>query len=215
MSPAPARPKIYHITHVDTLASIIADGMLISDREIANRGGPPVVIGMSTIKARRLTLPVGCHSGTMVGDYVPFYFCPRSVMLYLIYCANHPELKYRGGQDPIVHLEADLQRVVDWADRSGRRWCFSLSNAGAFYTPFRASLGQLHEINWDAVGAKDWRQDEFKEGKQAEFLVHESFPWTLIEGIGVISPDFKVRTEKILAGAQHRPPVEIRTDWYY
>ena len=43
---------------------------------------------MGEIKARRLAQPVRCNPGTLVGDYVPFYFCPRSVMLYLIYKAN-------------------------------------------------------------------------------------------------------------------------------
>jgi len=47
-----------------------------------------------------------------VGDYVPFYFCPRSIMLFIIHQANHPELDYRGGQVPIVHLQADLHTSV-------------------------------------------------------------------------------------------------------
>ncbi len=54
------------------------------------RGGPAGSIGMSNIKQRRLQLPLRCHKGDSVGEYVPFYFCPRSVMLYLIYRANHP-----------------------------------------------------------------------------------------------------------------------------
>lgn len=109
MTQPPGRPKIYHITHVDNLGGIIADGGLVSDREIIERGGPTQTIGMSDIKRRRVEeIAVYCHPGTKVGDYVPFYFCPRSVMLYVIHCANHPELIYRGGQEPIVHLEADL-----------------------------------------------------------------------------------------------------------
>ncbi len=39
---------------------------------------------MSEIKRRRVEeLEVDCHPGTKVGDYVPFYFCPRSVMLFV------------------------------------------------------------------------------------------------------------------------------------
>jgi ssDNA thymidine ADP-ribosyltransferase DarT-like protein len=107
----PPRPRIYHITHVDNLADIAADGVIWSDSVTARRGGPAAAIGMSTIKQRRLCeLLVKCHPETFVGEYVPFYFCPRSIMLYLIYMANHPELTYRGGQEPIVHLEADLNR---------------------------------------------------------------------------------------------------------
>ncbi len=39
-----------------------------------------------------------------------------------------PELTYRGGQGPIVHLEADLHQVVAWTEACVRRWVFSLSN---------------------------------------------------------------------------------------
>ncbi len=131
MTTPPARPKVYHITHVDNLRKIATDGELRSDAAIIARGGPVQTIGMSGIKQRRVEeLEVACHPGTKVGDYVPFYFCPRSVMLYVIHCANHPELTYRGGQEPIVHLEADVHAVIQWAKRTGTRWAFSLSNAG-------------------------------------------------------------------------------------
>jgi hypothetical protein len=112
------------------------------------------LIGMSSIKRRRLGLTISCHYGLNVGDCVPFYFCSRSVTLYVIHRANHPELSYTGGQGPIVHLEADLHRVVRWAEENGRRWAFSMSNAGAAYTQFRAQLDQLSEINWAAVAAQ-------------------------------------------------------------
>jgi len=144
MTKPPDRPKIYHITHVDNLGGIVAEGGLVSDREMLSRGGPVQAIGMSGIKRRRVeALPVDCHPGTKVGDYVPFYFCPRSVMLYVIHCANHPELTYRGGQEPIVHLEADLYSVIEWAEANNRRWTFSLSNAGAYYTEFRSQAEAL------------------------------------------------------------------------
>jgi hypothetical protein len=100
MSPPPATPRVYHITHVNNLPAIIANGGLISDAAMIARGGPAATIGMGTIKQRRLTLPVKCHPGLNVGDCVPFYFCPRSIMLFVIHCANHPELTYRGGQGP-------------------------------------------------------------------------------------------------------------------
>lgn len=216
MSPVPAQPKIYHITHVDNLAAIVNDRKLVSDATILARGGPSVTIGMSAIKKRRVEeIAVSCHPNTMVGDYVPFYFCPRSVMLYLLHRANHPDLTYLGGQDLIVHLEADLHEVIGWADTQNRRWTFSLSNAGARYVETRNRLDQLDEVNWTAVAETDFRSSDIKEGKQAEFLVHESFPWKLVRRIGVYSADIKVRAEASLAHAIHRPPVEILRNWYY
>ena len=87
--PAPAHPKIYHIVHVDKLASIAGDDMLLSDAAMRARGGPPQNIGMQNIKDARLHMPVDCNPGTNVGEYVPFSFCPRSVMLNILWYANH------------------------------------------------------------------------------------------------------------------------------
>jgi hypothetical protein len=215
MTSPPLRPKIYHITHVDNLAAIIAGGALISDAAMIARGGPSAPIGMSNIKQRRLSLPVHCHPGDHVGDYVPFYFCPRSIMLFVIHCANHPELTYRGGQEPIAHLEADLHDVVAWATAARRRWAFSLSNAGAYYTQFCANLTDLHQLDWTAIHATDFRSPAVKEGKQAEFLVHGSFPWTLVAMVGVSSPAVRARAVTAVAAGSHQPRVVVQRDWYY
>ena len=180
------------------------------------QGGPAVSIGMNTIKLRRLReLPVKCHPGDYVGEYVPFYFCPRSIMLYMLHMANHPELTYRDGQGPITHLEADLRRSVAWADAEGRRWAFTLSNAGAFYAEFRNDLARLDDVDWEAVSNKNFRTSEVKEGKQAEFLMYETFPWNLISRIGVQSEAMQERVGSALDGAAHCPPVVVRPDWYF
>jgi len=212
--PVPTQPKIYHIVHVDNLSSIVSDGHLWSDSVMVQRQGG-TVIGMGSIKQRRLGLPISCHNGTKVGEFVPFYFCSRSIMLYVIHCANHPELTYRGGQQPIIHLEADLHQVVQWAEANGRRWAFSLSNAGAVYAQFRVGLDKLNDINWDAVAATDFRPPDIKEAKQAEFLVQKSFPWRLVERIGVHSQGIVTKVSAAMHGAAHRPRIEIRREWYY
>lgn len=215
MSTPPQNPKIYHITPVDNLPSIIADGMVMSDAAMIARGGPATSIGMSSIKQRRLILPVDCHPGDHVGDYVPFYFCPRSVMLYVIHCANHPSLTYLGGQQPIVHLEADLHTVIDWADEDERRWAFSLSNAGAVYTEFRSKVSKLKEIDWKAVANPIFRDPQVKEAKQAEFLVRDSFPWRLVEQVGVCSARYEKKVKQMLSKSTHKPAVSVRQNWYF
>ena len=219
--PAPTNPKIYHITHIDNLPSILNDGYLISDAEMIKRGGPNSNIGMTDIKQRRLKLPVKVLENVLVGECVPFNFCPRSVMLYIIHMANHPNLQYRGGQEPIVHLEADLNKVVAWADHHRVPWAFSLSNAAAHYTHFRDSLSQLGDVNWAAVHATQFRQGDVREDKQAEFLLYRAFPWHLIDRIGVRSSAIKVRVQRDLNAALnanpmvHQPSVTILPNWYY
>ena len=98
---------------------------------------------------------------------------------------------------------------------TGRRWAFTLSNAGAVYTEFRKRLNQLGEINWAAVGATDFRDPAIKEGKQAEFLLQGFFPWELVRRIGVHSVDIQRRVSHALTGTAHRPPVEICPAWYF
>ena len=222
----PAASKIYHIVHVDRLPSIIADGGLLCDAEIVRRAAADpehdmgTTIGMGSIKQRRLNeLTLTSHPDLYVGQCVPFYFCPRSIMLYLIHRANDPELTYRGGQGPIVHLELDLGGAIQWADQNGRRWAFTLSNAGARYFEDRASLAELGEIDWDAVQARLWSgkgiSHSVKEGKQAEFLMEGFSSWELVIRIGVKSQNVYGEVREFIQATDHKPHVEIKPDWYY
>ena len=136
-------------------------------------------------------------------------------MLYLIHMGNAPGLEYRGGQDPIVHLRADLRETVAWAKQEGRRWAFTLSNAGSLYFQDRDDLDDLKEVNWDAVEAQMWSASEVKEGKQAEFLIEEAFPWTLVERIGVRTLETQRRARAAIGDDEHRPTVSIQRPWYY
>ena len=183
------------------------------DAEVARRSLLGTTIGMNSIKQRRLSLPLISHPDLHVGDCVPFYFCPRSVMLYLIHRANYPGLDYRGGQGPIVHLEADLRRTVAWAEEQGLRWAFTTSNAGSRFFDDYSNLAQLDKIDWNAVQARDWQQ--CKEGKQAEFLIEQQFPWELVSRIGVQSMPVCRQVRAALESTAHKPPVKISRNWYY
>ena len=215
----PTEPKIYHIAHVDRLASIVEDGALWCDATMSERSGTGTTIGMSSIKRRRLTNPLNSHRNLRVGDCVPFYFCPRSTMLYVIHMSNHPELDYRGGQGLIVHLEADLRNSVAWADANHKRWAFTPSNAGASYFEDYMNLRQLDKVDWAAVQANRWSgagvDGSVKEGKQAEFLIESSFPWKLVLRIGVHSRQTRDMVLRAVQASYHQPPVEIKPDWYY
>lgn len=171
---------------------------------------------MNKIKERRLNLlKLKSHPDLSVGGCVPFYFCPRSVMLYIIYRANDPDLSYRGGQEPIIHLEVDLHQAVTWAETSDQRWAFSVSNAGSSYFEDYCDLEDLGKVDWEAVQSQQWSAPPVKEGKQAEFLMESSFPWRLVARVGVISDIFARQVSTELQEAIHKPRVEIRRDWYY
>lgn len=54
-----------------------------------------------------------------------------------------------------------------------------------------------------------------KEGKQAEYLVETSFPWSLVERIGVRTNATYHQVVHALAASAHKPRLEIKTEWYY
>lgn len=210
----PTNPKLYHIVHIDRLASIIAEGGLLSDAQMVARADAGSMIGMGHIKQRRLQeLTLTTHPNLYVGQCVPFYFCPRSIMLYIIYQANSPDLAYKGGQGPIVHLQTDLNAVVAWASQQQRRWAFTLSNAGSYFFEDRNNLDQLGDLNWPAIQTNQWQG--CKDGKQAEFLLEQDFPWQLVEAVGVHSQLAYQQVMNALGAARHKPAVVIKPEWYY
>ena len=181
---------------------------------MAPRTGTGTTIGIGSIKQRRLASALGSHPDLRVGECVPFYFCPRSVMLYVIHMGNSPELAYRGGQEPIIHLEADLRQTVAWAGASKQRWAFTSSNAGSYYFEDYSDLGRLNMLDWEAIQATEWSGSR-KGPKQAEFLVERSFPWNLISRIGVHSHKIGESVLQTVQASSHRPSVEIKPGWYY
>ena len=73
----------------------------------------------------------------------------------------------------------------------------------------------MDQLNWDHIANTDFRDPLVKEAKQAEFLVYESFPWSLVRTIGVISEKIAERVREIVSVSDHRPDVQVQTGWYY
>lgn len=91
----------------------------------------------------------------------------------------------------------------------------SLANAGAYYVEFRKSLDELDEIDWVAVASRDFRSSDVKDAKAAEFLLHGSFPWKLVEKVGVHSMAVGRKVSTMIAAGTHLPTVQIERDWYF
>lgn len=202
----PFNPHIYHITHIANLTGILAAGGLWSDAQRIARKLDVTNIGHRHIKNRRLSRPVPVAARGHLGDYVPFNFCNRSVMLYPIHIGH---ADYSDGQDPIVHLVSDVRA----ATALQRPWTFTDRHAELPYAEFYDDLGQLDEIAWPVMDKTYWSDD--KEERQAEFLVHDFFPWSAVLSIGVHTPARSVELAAILGQAAHRPPVLVQPTWYY
>lgn len=200
---------IYQITHVDNLAGIIAAQAVWSDAQRIQQRFSSANIGYSHIKARRLRRPITVSAGSMLGDYVPFNFCPRSIMLYVV---SQGHADYAAGQQPIIHLVSSIDTIV----ASARPWAFTDIHADLGYASQFDSLDDLGEVDWDVMPVRQWGGDsELKEKRQAEFLVHDWCPWNAIVEIGVINDAVAAKVHAALATATHKPNEVVQRDWYY
>jgi hypothetical protein len=202
----PEQVLVYHITDVANLPAIIAENGLCSDAVMVKRSAE--IIGHDHIKKRRLKeIPVPCCEWRKVGEFVPFYFCPRSPMLFTINKGNtgRPE----GCQKSIVHLVATMAAGI----ATGKAWAVSSGNAGAYHTTFSAKLDALDALDWAAIRAIQWQGMQHQ--KSAEFLVADFFPWTDIKEIGCQNSTTADKVRSALADAAHQPAVAVKTNWYF
>jgi len=200
---------IYHITPINNLERIIAEGGLRCDR--AAQELKVVNIGHRHIKERRMNRQVPVGPGGTVGDYVPFYFAPRSPMLYAI---NGGWVEgYKGGQKPIIYLCSTAESVSE----AGLQWVFTEGHADMRFTDFFDDLKDLDKIDWNVMQARYWNDtDEApdrKRRRQAEFLVYEFFPWELVSYIGVYDHSIAAKVGEIIKGGS--PEIGIEQGWYY
>jgi ssDNA thymidine ADP-ribosyltransferase, DarT len=195
---------------MDNLASMVAEGQLWCDSQRISRSLTTTSIGHEHIKERRLKRPVPVSAGECLGDYVPFSFCPRSVMLYVIYAGGVAQ--YKGGQNPIVHLVSS----IDLIEKTGRPWAFTDRHAELEYAQYFESTDDLDKIEWGAMPLQYWADSEqTKEKRQAEFLVHRRCPWSAIRQIGVKTEQTKQKVEDLLQDCDEVPDVILKPAWYY
>lgn len=202
---ATERP-IYHITHVRNLPGILREGGLWCDSQRIARGLATTNIGHRHIKGRRLQCPVRTKAGGMLGDYVPFNFCPRSVMLYVV---GRGHQDYPGGQEGIVHLVSSIERAIS----TDRPWAFTDRHAELAHALHFDDLSRLNEVPWHVMNQQYWT--DVREERQAEFLVYEYFPWTAVLEVATMSAATKAQVQTALLGAPHTPSVTIKPEWYY
>lgn len=202
----PEQVLIYHITDVANLPGILKDQALYSDAVMAK--GDPEVIGYDHIKKRRLhEIVVPCCQCRKVGEFVPFYFCPRSPMLFALDKGNTG--RPAGCQKTVVHLVSTMAAGI----ATGRAWAISSGNAGAFHTTFSTDLQALEDLDWEAIRATSWQGKQHQ--KAAEFLLADSFPWSGIHLIGCQNSGVTAKVNALLEQCAHKPAVELKNNWYY
>lgn len=207
--------RLYHFTHIDHLASIIHDGLVadaVAQRaELVQREAGDVAI---KDRRRRSGVPVGAKG--VVADYVPFYFAPRSPMLFRIFKGGVPT--YDGDQSDLVYLCSTIERLneleipVVVSDRNAAVRVAAFSD-----DPLEWSGPGF--VDWDLMDATWWNDSEDypdrMERRMAECLVHGRVPWEAILAIGTIDEQRAGSVRHLLSTVTNPPKIVVRPEWYY
>ena len=211
--PVPVPTPIFRLVHVDNLETLIQRGGLHAPNYTPDDGLPYRTIHNVEIQALRRVRPIRCGPGGTVHDYVSFYFGCLSPMLLQLKTGR--VAGYNEGQEPLIYLVSTAQAIA----AAGVPFVFSNGHGIAAYTAWYDDLDRLEEVDWEIVGAHYWADTlddmDRKRRKQAEFLVYEFCPWSLIQEIAVINRVNKDRVEQLLTLARLQKIVSVKPQWYY
>lgn len=225
-----AELRIYHVTHVDNLASILKAGQLFADF-----AKPAVNVSSAGVRDARRSKVVddrvlGDDVGPrVVADYVPFYLSPNA----------HVWNSIRAGHDdPRLTLEALgyaasefvlLVSTVKHAFDAATAQAAAASDVDAADAA-DGSLGGYAVADGDANGLltnfavtrpdaermlKKLRADDDSDSiLGAEVLVADTFPFEQISLIGVANDKVRASVRGILADAGHKTKVAVYPPWF-
>lgn len=171
--------RIFRITHVDNVAWILANGLYCSVSEVLDPNFRR--IGNEDLINKRPTRHVPIAPGGSLGEYVPFYFTPRSPMLYNIKTGWNgvPMVPMRD----IVVMVTALPRLSE----EGVPYVFADRHAYMVHARFSSDLAELNRIDWDILDQSDFVRDPNDPGKvdryQAEALVYQHLPVSMLDEI--------------------------------
>lgn len=172
---------IFHFTPASNVPKIIAAGGIHPDNVMFTQPEKYTDCASADIKTARRTKAVPVHPYGYVGDYVPFYYAPRSPMMSAISKGQVPGYDDSHG---LVYIASSVAQV----DAADLPWVCTDGNARAGITHFYNTREELEErTDWQIMREKYWRNTDEdgdrRRRRAAEFLVYNFFPLSLVTGI--------------------------------
>jgi hypothetical protein len=123
--------------------------------------------------------------------------------------------QYSGGQRQVVYLVSSAQIIKS----SGLGFAFTDGHGIIDITTYYDDLDRLDCVDWELMQSRYWndtRDDpDRKRRRQAEFLVYDSLPWSLVSEVGVYDDEARALVLDAFRNEPHCPLAKIRPDWYY
>jgi ssDNA thymidine ADP-ribosyltransferase, DarT len=208
----PERGLLFRITHIANLPWLLVNGLHCAKSTTTDANFTP--IGNPDLIDKRTHRPVPIPPGGMLSDYVPFYFTPKSPMLYNI-STGYGGIARRENKD-IVILVSSWQSMCD----NGVTMLFTDRHAYVATAAWSSDRADLAErIDWDILCRHDFaRNDSYPdkmERYQAEALAHRHVPSSALLGVVCVSEDAKRVVEASAAAVGRAVEVFVRPTWYF
>lgn len=202
----------YRITHINNLSSLLQNGIV--NKYHSNAGNNYIEIGNSEIIDVRSTTPVKISNYGMIGDYVPFYFTPKSIMLYNIITGYwHPKVPKRN-RNEISVIRCLIAELVKFP-----QWFFTDGQGNDMISNHYNNLVNLSQIDWQSIQKNDFSKSDGDYDRprryQAEFLVHRQIPLTSIESLNVYNDQVEKDVTKILNQNNINLAVNIKPKYFF
>lgn len=202
----------YRITHRDNLAHILQYGMVSKNH--VNADPNFVAIGNIEIIDVRSTTLVKLTGYGAVGDYIPFYFTPRSIMLLNIVSGYYsPKVPQRSKEELIV-IRCYITALIQ-----DKQWFFTDGQANDEETNHYSNLVDLNKIDWKCIQNSDFTKSDGDYDRQrryqAEFLVYDSVSISCVESICVYSDNMRDWAQGQIKAAGKMIPVHVHKPYFF
>lgn len=205
----PEKALIFRIIHRDNLAWVLKNGLHCASSEVRDPGF--VTVGNQSIIERREAMSVPIVPGGSLSDYVPFYFTPKSPMMFNIHTGNRVQQRKPA---EIVIFVSSLPLLA------AQGVPFVFTDRHAVTNPlFSSDLADLGRLPWSDLQNADFRRDPENPGKfecyQAEALVHRHLPVEALQGVACYNDDVREAVQNTIVQAGASVKAVTRRGWYF
>ena len=203
---------LYRITHIDNLDFILKSKKICCPNS-KNSDPSFIGIGDSSLIQSRKSIQIPIVPNGDFSDYVAFYFSPRSPMLYNIQKGFNNVTK-RNPED-IIYLITNFDTVKE----NKSEFVFTDGHTYHSLSQFFNQEIDFKEVDWKTVNLVKWNDTEDdpdrKRKKQAEFLIHNEVPISMISAIVVFNENAKTNILTKIAENNIECNVIVKPSLYY
>lgn len=197
----------FRMTHIDNIPHIVRCGLVHASSPLHDEHY--VSIGDNQVINRRNESPV---NGYHLNDYIPFYFGPRSPMLYVM------QHGYNGVRrvepENIVYCVVGIDDLIS----NNVNCIFTDGHALNKFTVFYAKeqLSSINEIvKYDDVYSTQWNPEndlDLKRRKEAELLIEEDLPPQYVKGYAVYN---EIAKQRLVDMGVVLEKISIKPNYYF